>query len=555
MFLVDEGTLAVRPAGAVGLASSFPPIQKPEFIAKVGGEALGGYRFIWNDLDMDGKPEPSEVDFTAHGETRFNVGRFDHELGVQSGKLRYEVSRFLNDGTPVFTERELPFPADFLLPTGNYFRYGKEANEVLTPEGKIAWSYPASQGMQGLFVPPFQPGVINLQYGIKGGGKTDPSGLGDFFVMFNNHGQAEVWTADGFLAARLTSHVRDPEHKTLAGMEHHRGADVTGTTLGQEHFFNYFSQVRKDGRCFLNGGHLTVSLFEVLGLHDYKRIRGTVEVTPENIAETRQWEAGKAGQQQFASPKMAKSLPGKAVLDGVVDANEYKSKVLEIEGLAELSVQHDSDALYLAWEVRREAGPWENHGTEFQRIFKTGGAVDIRIGTNPSAHPDRTKPASGDLRIVLTSFNDKPVAVVYKPVSQSKGNPWETFTEAGGTTTFDDVSIQGKIQMKHFTGDRGYTLEAAIPWEVLGLKKPPASRIKFDWGVLSTDTGQETTARQAWANPMFVGTTDEPTEARLNPSLWGWLEFESKDKSAPDLDQAFKKKKGKDLDSLLDLEL
>ena len=59
----------------------------------------------------------------------------------------------------------------------------------------------------------------------------------------------------------------------------------------------------------------------------------------------------------------------------------------------------------------------------------------------------------------------------------------------------------------------------------LGLRPVPGAKLKFDWGFLTTDDGFRTTGRNAWANRAAVGVTDAPIEARLNPSLWGTLQF------------------------------
>jgi len=49
--------------------------------------------------------------------------------------------------------------------------------------------------------------------------------------------------------------------------------------------------------------------------------------------------------------------------------------------------------------------------------------------------------------------------------------------------------------------------------------------LRADWGVMTTEEGNLTAARAYWANKTAVGTTDEPTEARLQPDLWGFVRF------------------------------
>ena len=66
------------------------------------------------------------------------------------------------------------------------------------------------------------------------------------------------------------------------------------------------------------------------------------------------------------------------------------------------------------------------------------------------------------------------------------------------------------------------------------LKPVANTKLKFDWGFLTTDDGFRTTGRNAWANRAAVGVTDAPIEARLNPSLWGTLQFGAPDKQPGD---------------------
>ena len=552
--LFDEKKMTVRMCAAVGHASRFPPLQNEKFIAKTGGAPLGGYRFLWNDLNQDGEVEVDEVVLTKLESRDFFLGRFDDGLGVMSGNLRFEPERFLDDGTPILKENKLSFSADYRLSNGNYFRYAKGVNEVVTPAGEPIWSYPAHHRMSGLYVPPYQPGKVDLQYGIKGHGRTSPEGLGDFFVIFSNSGQANVWTADGFLATRISYHKNNPRRNNFSSFDHKRGADVSRVTFGQEHFSNYFTQSVQDGRHFVVGGHLTMSLFEVKGLNDFKRIRGTIEVTPELVEKTRIWDTHRIAREQFSKPHLAQSLPGAPEPDGQIDSNEYQAAPLEIEGIADLRISHDENALYLGWRVHALAGPFKNTGTEFQRTFKTGGGVDVKLGLDPTANPNRRQPVVGDARLILTKFNGKPTAILYRPVAPGKPGPWSTETEAGGMTSFDDVKIIRDIKLVHKDEGSGYVLEATIPWQSLGLNKAPnGQRLRFDWSVLSTATGHKTIARRSWANKLAVGTTDEPTEARLTPGLWGWLEIQSQDDNTPDLDNVFdKKKESGDLDSLID---
>lgn len=99
------------------------------------------------------------------------------------------------------------------------------------------------------------------------------------------------------------------------------------------------------------------------------------------------------------------------------------------------------------------------------------------------------------------------------------------FLFAGGTTTFDQVTILDAARLAVLSEGESYVVEAAIPLKAIGLSVTPGMALKMDWGILTTDDGFVTRSRQYWANPMATGVADEPTEARLQPAVWGHVRF------------------------------
>ena len=383
--------------------------------------------------------------------------------------------------------------------------------------------------MSGLFVPPWRPGVADVQFGIKGHAVAAEGELGEFLVIFANNGQGNIWTADGFLAGHVTYHQGDPRARYFSGYgDPRRGARMDHLTLGQEHFQSFFCKSEKEERYFLVAGPMEVSIFEVQGLEKFRRVRGTVEVTRELVERTRHWEATRIQRRQFARPPIIHCAPAEPELNGHVAEREYPGDGAAIEGLAEFRMAHDDESLYVAWDVHY-AGPLKNTGEDFQRVFKTGAAVDFMLSTDPSADAKRLKPAAGDLRLVVTVLNGEPTAVLYRPISPRapKNHAWKTSTPAGGTTAFDQVTILRNVRIAHQEQEDSYCVEAAVSLKELGIEVRNDLHLRFDWGVLSTQDGHHTTARRYWANKMAVGTTDEPTEARLTPGLWGHLIFKT----------------------------
>lgn len=529
----DEQEKRLRLAAAVGDAGAFPYLQQPEFLKATGGKPLGGFSFIWADRNGDGEVQVAETVLTPKkGDVR--VGRADAQLGFWSGATRYEVKEFLPDGTPVYERRSMPFAAHYHMPDGNHFRFGQRngaaVNEVVDSQGRTLWLYRAGHGMDGLNVPPWQPGRVDLQFGIAGFGRVDGD-LGDVFVIAANNGQWNLWTADGLLAGHLTLHQGDPRVKGWPA-EHARGTRLTGITAGQEHFRYFFTQAA-DGKFYAVIGGMWASVIEVQGLERIRRGEIELNVTPEMLSQTREWEAQRHTRKLFSRAPVQECPRGAPALDGWMNAGEWPV-LTHLDDYASFGMLYNDQHLFIGWTVKNR-GALENGGDDFRRYFKTGAAVDVQLGTRADADPNRTAPQAGDIRILVTRVKGKPgsgeqgrtVAVLYRPVAPDapKADRWETRTPAGGTTAFDQVKIlDAAVITVQEDGDR-YSVEAAIPQKDLGLAPAPGQVFKMDWGVLTTDDGFVTRSRAYWANPTATGVADEPTEARLQPALWGHVRF------------------------------
>ncbi len=527
----DEQAKRLRLAAAVGDAGAFPNLQKPELLKATGGKPLGGFSFTWADRNGDGEVQVAEVVLTpktVSGE--MIVWRADEQLGFWSGAARYEVKEFLPDGTPVYERRAMPFEAGYRMPNGNHFRFGHrggegegdEVNEVVDPQGRTLWSYRAGHGMNGLFVPPWQPGRVDVQFGIAGFGRVKGD-LGDVFVIAANDGQYNLWTADGLLAGHVTLHQGDPRVKGWPA-EHARGTKMENITAGQENFHYFFTQTA-DGKFYIVAGGMWASVIEVQGLERIRRGAAEFKVTSEMLRQTRDWEAQRQMRTLFASAPVQDCPHGAPVLDGQMNENEWPA-LTRLGDYASFGMRYDEQHLFLGWTVK-DRGALENGGDDFRRYFKTGAAVDLQLGTRPAAASDRMTPEAGDIRILITRAGTKPVAVLYRPVAPDapKTDRWETSTPAGGTTAFDQVKILDAARLAVRSEGESYVVEAAIPLAAIGLVPAPDQVLKMDWGVLTTADGFVTSSRAYWANPMATGVSDEPTEARLQPRLWGHMRF------------------------------
>ncbi len=184
------------------------------------------------------------------------------------------------------------------------------------------------------------------------------------------------------------------------------------------------------------------------------------------------------------------------------------------------------DRLYVAMKTD-STNLLANSGESLQNLFKTGGGIDLMIGTNPSADPKRKSAAAGDVRLLVAQVKGKTMAVLYRPVAAgAKAEPVQ-FSSPLRTVTFDrveDVSDQVIVAAWADKDDRGAVklacYEMSVPLSVLGLMPQAGQTIRGDIGVLRGN-GYQTLQRVYWSNKATGLVSDIPSEAELLPQLWG----------------------------------
>jgi len=194
------------------------------------------------------------------------------------------------------------------------------------------------------------------------------------------------------------------------------------------------------------------------------------------------------------------------------------------------SVGSVRSVLYVLFEGRDDRAVFQNASTDdnFLDAFKRGDVVDVMLETKPGLKPDREDAAEGDIRLSFTMIGGKPSALLYDYVVP--GTPKEArlpFASPWRTLWIDRVARIPDAQIavtRH--GDR-YCLEAAVPLASIHLNPAATPRIRGDVGrVLSDQTGTRAVARLYWSNHNTAITADLPSEARLQPNLWGTFVFE-----------------------------
>lgn len=537
VYLYDAAAGTAKLAAAMGSAEFFAPLRGGAIVSKLDGAAPKDFEFLWSDLDGNGAVDAGEVDFTPAPKGFGGVGRFDHALGCVGPRVHYRVRGFQPDGVPLYERVPLAGAPHLALDNGTYFTLGGSVgsrdgnyNSASRADGTAVWSYPAGNGVAGLALQSYAPGEVHHQFSVIGHEVAPQGDLGEFLVVHGNNGEWNLWTADGLLAGQVFLHKFHPKATFIGPAAVAPGDRLPPLTTSQEHFHGFFTRVEPTGTYYAIAGFTHMSLFEVRGLEKFKRFSQEFTVTAEDLRKARDWEATRTRRQVAArvltaTAKRAKVPPK---VDGVRGGGEWLDAVpLDAEGSAEFALCFDARTLYLLWHGKG-LGPIANGGTVFQRLFKTGAALEFCLGTDPAAPANRTRPVAGDLRLLVTFTAGKPRVVLYQPVAPgaAPGEAWSTRTEAGGETRFDRVADLGAKATVAGRGEADFVVEAAIPLDALGWRPKGGEQLRMDWGILTSPDGNQVKQRLYWSNKTATGTSDEAVEARLEPANWGHLQVE-----------------------------
>lgn len=569
---LDTGEIAL-PVAAVGRANDWKLLKTDPFKARwpAGVNLAGDYwknqaMFAWCDLNGDHQVQPVEVTMTNLAVGTVNV-MSDLSLAISrvgTNAMRFTPRAFTKAGAPIYDissgeilARETQPPASS---GGDQALWHESGWTILTTppkpysplslgavfKGEPRWCYP--NPWPGLHAshespPPSFPGMVIGATRLVGGWVTPRRGdAGPLWCINGNQGNLYMFTADGLFVAELFKDVRVGKSWSMPVAE--RGMRLNDLSLHDENFWPNITQVR-DGTCYLVDGART-SLVRVDGLEEIHRLpESSLNVTAADLekarayfleAESRRQQTKGRGVLKVAIRTQPPSVDGK--LDDWADAEWVDVDKSGVPAYFNSDSQpHNVTAamavsggrLYAAWKAD-DANLLNNNGSQPNALFKTGGALDIMLGTNPNADERRQRPAEGDVRLLLTRVNGKNTALLYRPVCSGAKSP-VSFSSPWRTITFDlveDVSAQVELAVateKNAQGRLKFAgYEMSIPLQVLGLVPRPGLVIRGDIGILRGN-GFQTIQRVYWCNKATGITADVPSEAELTPHLWGRIEF------------------------------
>lgn len=533
--------------------------------------------FIWSDSNGDGKPQPIEVQFlkpadgasSAGGPYRvFGAGvgddlsftiayvgstamRFPLQRNSSPTRLNYDISHgeilahnvqiptstgggqvlLGRDGWTVFTTPPAPFAPQSLGGAHH---------------GAPIWSYPSL--WPGLHAShnaptPESPGeligttrVLGLPFDAP-----PPSDAGQLWAINGNHGNIYLFTIDGLFVATIFQDARLADGDAS---EARRGMDVSNSSIGHESFYPSITRA-SDGHVYLVAG-TTSSIMEIHGLERMRRIpTSTLNVTSDQLRSVQPaQQADSSSQSNVMSPLVVnvQSQPP-SLTHGVHDWSrpEILWHTIDKRGLqtgdrdhkstsTDAAVVSSADKLFIAIRTD-DAGLLNNSGESLPNLFKTGGAIDFMLGSDPSAPSERASATNGDERLLVSRVKNKTVAIRYRPKVRDTKGPGFDFGSPLRTIHIDQVDdVSNEITLSSITAKDGpdalkrvfYQIE--IPYATLGLPAGFTGDLRGDIGVLRGN-GYETVQRVYWSNRSADLVSDVPSEAELTPKLWGVLHF------------------------------
>jgi len=412
---------------------------------------------------------------------------------------------------------------------GGYFFAGVYAFEDLKT-GRTVATYPmlwpgVHGSMQG---PPPEPGQTVGE--ICWSGQIDAGKeLGHVIASHGNMGQAFLFTEDGLFISSIFRDTRQGLHGPGPKME--KGLDWTGTTMGGEAFSGWFGK-QDDGIVRYLFGHTSALVSKVIGLDDVRRFdAGEVRLVSDTFT------TGPATTVDTKSTLPPSRLLRITRIIGITpmsidgDLTEWKNVVAhEIRSgeivVGTVKVIHDGTNLYVAWQVNDPLSPMKNAGQDWKTLFKQGDCVDLMLG--PIVPENRPQVVQGDARLLLAPTVADSIAVLYQPVAP--GSPEEVhakFESPVRQFTMDSVTKTDKPIVKFKSTDGGYTVEAKIPLEILGVDYSAGLHLLGDLGILSSNEGGQLTERRCYLfNKNTNVVSDLPTEAELLPIHWGVIVLE-----------------------------
>ena len=475
-----------------------------------------GATLVWVDQNDDQTIQDDELSAPIGPSYFRGFAWIDADLNLwhAQGKV-YRPLRIEADGRPVydFTKPEaIPAGVTYVDDQdGTLYRLNPGKPTTIgysrcTLDGKLMWGYfGAVDWPKALSLPPQRAGAL--------WGPTAVLGTAGDFTGFNTYfGVMHVYTRDGLCVSTVL-----PDSRTMAGA----GADTISCENGNGQLVQPKGLKTKEGadRYFVLGGDQDGRVTEVFGLETVKRLPGGEYALSETDA-AKAAQAYAEYQSKLTKSQRLTIVRGRKALEGSAPVGKTVGPTQGFQARA----AYDEQNLYVLFDI---SSPTDlvNGMTDTKFIFKGGNLLDIQLGTDPQADPQRKEAGAGDLRILVSQQKGKPVAVIYRAATKGTAGEPIVLKSPTGQTTFAAIETTDKIGLTvNRTNPTAFTALVTIPLDVIGWKPVPGSKLKMDMGyVFGAEGGLTATRRVYWTNNGFSANVlnDVPNESKLEPQEWG----------------------------------
>lgn len=209
------------------------------------------------------------------------------------------------------------------------------------------------------------------------------------------------------------------------------------------------------------------------------------------------------------------------------DSKWHSLSPINIKDVGILRLGSTKKELFFEFAVK-DKSPLLNSEADATIAFKGGDALDLYFGKNIKRKND--KPIIGDVRILISSFNDAVRITGMKVISNSVKQKITYTNPAGYRRYFDYVASIKNARGVAIKKANGYRVRGVIPLEFLKPLSFVAGReLKFDADILQSDAaGQKTVNRIFWhaaGHSQLTMTQDIPTECYMYPKYWGIIKI------------------------------
>ncbi len=510
---------------------------------------------VWADANDDVREQPEEVTSYPNDLGGWIQGWYmaiTPDLTCYGGMKQIKVTGWTKCGAPLYDlgqAKLLPAPSDagyrggmgaqrnagsadnrFVLWNGGYGEDHMTLDCYEIASGKKMWSYPSNfTGVHGSHraCPP-EVGMIRGAYDICGS-VTLPPPIGNIWVIPTNKGEWHALTEQGYY---LTKFWEGDPMKVEFPDKAVPGTDCTRCPPGAgEEAFGGSVTLGKDGVFSIQGGHTSFWNMHVQGLEKAQALAGGKLALSAADVET-----AKAYRQRYLTAqeggRKLEIAQAKPAFSGDIEKDFGAKAIKDFSRQDNAKVRSafawDQANLYVAWHVMDDT-PWVNGADAPEFLYARGDTVDLQLATNAKADANRDKAELGDLRLSIGPFQGKPTAVLYRRVvaqeSDKKPMKFSSGVYRDGvwmeSVTFPQTVT---LQVKLADDKKGYVVEAAIPWSLLGTTPAAGLALRGDVGAThGNKAGNDTVLRSYWANLSTGLVSDEVEELMMVPRNWGEL--------------------------------